>query len=114
MPFNKDGEWRPNHRQERFLAIPDSIREAGYLGGAGSGKSELLLMIPIVRGWYKIAGFKQLFMRRTFPELRNEIVPRAREIYRRFGATFNKTDMCFTFPRDDQAGGTGLGNQGGM
>ncbi len=98
MPFDKENLWRPNIKQEKFLALPDSIREAGYLGGAGSGKSELLLMLPIVRGWYKNSKFKQVFLRRSFPELRNEIVPRSREIYKRFGATFNKTDMCWSFP----------------
>src|SRR6185369_5374168 len=51
---------------------------------------------------------KQVFMRRTFPELRNEIVPRSREIYRRFGANFNRSEMMWTFPRPDQYG-TGVG-----
>ena len=40
----------------------------------------------------------------SFPELRNEIIPRSRELYRRFGATLNKTEMCWTFPREDQFG----------
>jgi hypothetical protein len=39
-----------------------------------------------------------VFLRRTFPELRNEIVPRTKELYSKFGATFNKTEMIWTFP----------------
>ncbi len=97
MPFSSDGSWRPNLKQERFLAVPTTVREAAYLGGAGSGKSEILLMYGIAHGWYKNPGFKQVFMRRTFPELRNEIVPRSRKIYPKFGARFNKTDMIWTF-----------------
>lgn len=114
MPFDADGIWTPNTKQGKYLAIPDSIREAFYGGGAGSGKSEILLMYGVAKGWTKNPKFKQLFTRRTFPELRNEIVPRSREIYSRFGATFNKSDMCWTFPREDQYGGTGLGNAGAM
>jgi hypothetical protein len=100
--------WRPNIKQEKFLSIPSTIREAFYGGGAGSGKSEVLLMYGISNRWHENPNFKQLFMRRTFPELRNEIVPRARELFRPLGARFNKSDMCFTFPREDRMGGTGL------
>lgn len=98
MPFSEDGSWKPNIKQEKFLAIPSSIKEALYGGGAGSGKSEVLLMYGVVNEWIKNSQFKQLFTRRTFPELRNEIVPRTKEMYPRLGATFNKSDMCWTFP----------------
>ena len=91
-------EWKPSTKQSQFLSVPPSIKEAAYLGGAGSGKSDVLLMYGIVHRWHENPKFKQVFTRRTFPELRNEIVPRARGIYSRFGATFNKTEMMFTFP----------------
>src|SRR5574339_533031 len=97
MPFDKDGNWIPNPKQARILAVPDSVKEAAYLGGAGSGKSELLLMMPIVRKFHEERGFKQLFTRRTFPELKREIVPRSFDIYPKFGGKFNKIDMCWTF-----------------
>lgn len=106
MAFDK-GFWKPNKKQEQFLAIPNSIFEALYGGGNGSGKSDVLLVYGIVHRWHENPKFKQVFMRRTYPELRNEIVPRSREIYPKFGATFNKTDMCWTFPRPDELGGTG-------
>jgi hypothetical protein len=91
-------EWRPSPKQAEFLSVPTTVKEAFYGGGAGSGKSELLLMYPIVHKWYENSRFKQVFMRRTFPELRNEILPRSKEIYLKFGATLNKTEMCWTFP----------------
>ncbi len=69
-------------------------------------------MYPIVRRWYQNPKFKQVFMRRTYPELRNEILPRSKEFYYKLGATFNKTEMCWTFPAADQFGGTGLSNYG--
>ena len=99
-------EWRPEPKQELFLVIPTTVKEAFYGGGAGSGKSDVLLLYGIVHRWHEHPKFKQVFMRRTYPELRNEIIPRSRELYRRFGATLNKTEMCWTFPRTDQYGGT--------
>jgi len=112
MPFDKAGKWAPNAKQAKFLALPDTIKEAFYGGGAGSGKSEILLVYPIVRRWYQNPKFKQVFMRRTYPELRNEIVPRSKEFYYKLGATFNKSEMAWTFPALDQYGGTGLANYG--
>ena len=111
--FNKN-EWRPEPKQELFLSIPLSVKEAMYGGGAGSGKSDVLLLYGIVHRWHENPLFKQVFMRRTFPELRNEIIPRSRELYRKFGATLNKTEMCWTFPRPDQLGGRGGSNAGAM
>lgn len=103
--------WKPNPKQAAFLSVPWTIKEAGYLGGAGSGKSDVLLMYGIVHKLHQNPLFKQVFMRRTFPELKKEIVPRSQDIYRRFGATFNSTDMVWTFPREDQYG-SGMRNDG--
>jgi hypothetical protein len=105
--------WRPNPRQAEFLAIPHTIKEAAYLGGAGSGKSDVLLMYGILNRWHENPKWKQVFTRRTYPELKNEILGRAREIYSKFGATFNKTDMIWTFPRLDQYGSGGMSTNAG-
>lgn len=113
MPFN-EGFWKPNKKQELFLSLPITVFEGLYGGGNSSGKSDVLLVYGIIHRWHENPRFKQVFMRRTYPELRNEILPRSREIYPKFGATFNKTDMCWTFPRPDQLGGTGMGNQGAL
>ena len=113
MPFDELGQWKPNKKQEIFLSVPNSIKEAFYGGGAGSGKSEILLVYPLVRGWHQNPRFKQVFMRRTYVELRNEIVPRSREFYLKFGAHFNKSEMSWCFPREDQYG-SGMTPAGAM
>jgi len=110
----QSNEWRPSPKQEQFLSLPTTVKEGFYGGGAGSGKSDVLLLYGIVHRWHEHPKFKQVFMRRTYPELRNEIIPRSRELYRKFGATLNKTEMCWTFPRSDQYGGTGGTNEGAM
>jgi hypothetical protein len=111
MAWNSDF-WKPNRMQAEFLAIPQTIKEGFYGGGAGSGKSDVLLVYGIIHKWHENPLFKQVFMRRTHPDLKKEILPRSRELYMRFGATFNKTDMVWTFPRIDQIGSGWMGNAG--
>jgi hypothetical protein len=106
MAFDK-GFWGPNPKQEAFLSLPTTIFEALYGGGNSSGKSDVLLVYGIANKWHENPRFKQVFMRRTYPEMKNEIVPRSKEIYPKFGAKFNQTDMVWTFPRLDEFGGTG-------
>jgi|SRR6516162_27876 len=106
MSFDK-GFWKPNRKQEQFLAVPTSIFEGFYGGGNASGKSDVLLVYGLIHRWHEHPLFKQVFMRRTYPELRDEILPRTKEIYPKFGAVFNKTEMIWTFPRKDEFGGTG-------
>lgn len=113
MAFDS-GEWKPTIKQELFLSIPLTVKEAAYGGGAGSAKTDVLLVYALIHRWHEHPGFKQVFMRRTFPELRNEIIPRSRQIYSKFGATLNRSDMAWTFPRPDQLGGTGMSNAGAM
>ena len=84
-----------------------------YGGGAGSAKTDVLLLYAICHGWHENPGFKQVFLRRTFPELRNEVIPRSRQIFSRFGASLNKSDMAWTFPAPGQAG-SGFNNAGAM
>lgn len=114
MPFNDKGEWAPNNpKQIDFLKIPVTVKEAMLGGGAGSGKSELLLMYGVVNNWHVEPGFKQLFLRRTYPELKREIIPRSGQMYRRLGGKFNKSDLIWQFPREDQYG-SGFEPEGGM
>lgn len=111
MSFDKL-EWKPNRKQALFLAIPTTIKEGFYGGGAGSGKSDILLAYGILHKWHENPLFKQVFMRRTYPDLKKEIVGRTRQLYTKFGATFNATDMIWTFKAPDQFGGTGGANAG--
>jgi len=107
-------EWKPTPKQEIFLSLPLTIFEALYGGGAGSAKTDILLVYAIAHQWHLNPGFKQVFMRRTFPELRNEVIPRSRLLYTKFGASLNKSDMAWTFPAPDQFGGRGMTNAGAM
>jgi hypothetical protein len=91
-------EWKPHKRQEQFASLPDTVFEALYGGAAGGGKSELLLMLPIVRGFYKEARFKGIIFRRTFPELESEIIVRSRDWYSLAGGKYNEEKKRWQFP----------------
>jgi len=95
---NNNLAWKPSVKQSKFLSLPLTIKEALYGGAVMSGKSDVLLMYPIVHGWHNHPQFKGLFLRRTMPELRNEIIPRAKDYFTPLGAKYNKTDGIWTFP----------------
>lgn len=90
--------WRPTLKQERFLQIPLTVKEGFYAGAVNAGKSDVLLMYPICHSWYKHPEFKGLFLRRTMPELRNEIIPRSRTYFEPLGGKYSKSDNCWGFP----------------
>lgn len=100
MIRQEDGSlvWKPTLKQERFLSIPLTVKEGFYAGAVNAGKTDVLLMYPIVHGWYKHPRFKGVFLRRTMPELRNEVIPRSEERYKPFGAVYNKQEGIWTFP----------------
>lgn len=91
-------EWKPNHRQEQFIQLPDEIFEALYGGAAGGGKSEVLLLLPVVRRFHLHPHFKGLILRRTFPELEKEIILRSQEYYPNTGASYNEKHHRWTWP----------------
>lgn len=82
--------WKPHKKQEQFIKIPHEVFEGLYGGSAFSGKSELLIMLPLIYGWVKVAGFKGIILRRTFPELESEIILRSHQIYRFAGGVYNE------------------------
>mgnify|MGYP001574831116 CR=1 FL=1 len=94
----EDFTWKPFLKQEKFLQIPFTVKEGFFGGAVYGGKSDVLLMYPIVHGWIKNKKFKGLFLRRTMPELRNEIIPRSELYYQRWGGKFNKSDSVWKFP----------------
>lgn len=91
-------EWKPTKRQEDFIAIPDSVFEALFGGAAGGGKSETLLLLPIIREFYKSSDFKGLILRRTYPELERELIIRSNEYYPQTGAVYNESKKRWHWP----------------
>ena len=75
MIKSTENSWVPTPKQTRFLSIPFSVKEAFYAGAVGAGKSDILLLYPIIHRLHENPKFKGLFLRRTFPELKEEIIP---------------------------------------
>lgn len=90
--------WKPFPRQEKFLSLPWEVFEGFYGGSVGGGKSELLVLIPILMGWHKHKHFRGIIFRRTMPELKESLIPRSEEIYKAEGGVYNATDHIWKFP----------------
>lgn len=102
--------WKTNTgKQELFASLPDSIFEQFYGGAAGGGKSEILLMKPILRQWTENPRFQGIILRRTYKELEESLIERAMrggmnkdgtEIpsFYDFGAEYNKANHKWRFP----------------
>lgn len=99
MPFTSEGIWKPDGiKQEAFLSLPKTVLEAVIGGGVQTGKTELLLIYGIAKGWHLLEGFKQLYLRRELNTIRNEVVPRSKNIFGKLtGWTFNATYMHWTY-----------------
>lgn len=91
-------EWKPHHKQEEFLQLPFSIFEGFFGGAAGPGKTETLMMYPIVHGFYRHPGFKGILLRRTFPDLEKEIILRSQEYFPLTGGKYNEQKKRWSWP----------------
>ena len=91
-------EWKPHAKQEEFLQLPLSIFEGFFGGAAGPGKTETILMYPLVHGWYRHPNFKGIILRRTFPDLEREIISRSHEYFPLTGAVYNESKHRWRWP----------------
>lgn len=90
--------WEPNPKQIDFAQVPFDIFEGFYGGALGGGKSELLLMLPILYGFHLHSKFHGIFFRRTLSQQDETLILRARFLYGKVGGTFNEQKRIFTFP----------------
>lgn len=97
--------WKPHKKQEEFIRIPFSVEEALYGGAAGGGKSEVLVMLPLIYRFHEHPKFKGIILRRTAPELDAEIIGRARDWYPHCGAIWNEQKKHFYWPKPDGSPG---------
>lgn len=91
-------EWKPHKKQKEFIQLPFSIFEALYGGAAGSGKSDVCLLLPLLYGFHEHPRFKGLVLRRTYKDLEQEIIVRSHQWYKPAGATYNEQRRRWTFP----------------
>lgn len=91
-------EFKPTKKQTEFLQVPWTVKEALYGGAAGSGKTEILVWMPLIYGFHEHPLYKGLTLRRTFPQLETEVIARSREIYPHFGGVYNESKKIWKFP----------------
>lgn len=96
--FKREQNVKPHAVQEELLTLPDEIFEALYGGAAYGGKSWILTLLPIFRGFYKFRGFKGIIFRRKFPDLEREIIRLSKEYYPKTGAKYNDTKHSWEWP----------------
>ncbi len=96
--FLREKHIKPHQKQEDVLTLPDEIFEALYGGAAYGGKSWLLTMLPIFRGFYKYRGFKGIILRRKFPDLEREIIRLSKEYYPQTGGKYNDQKHSWEWP----------------
>jgi hypothetical protein len=95
---NTEVIWKPTKRQLEFLKA-GSIFEVAYLGGAGSGKSSVLLIDACRQMNHPEA--KAVVFRRTTRELR-QLLDYSQSLYTRLGAKWNEHKSKWTFPGGGQ------------
>lgn len=87
----------PNSPQSQL--IKSSIREVGYGGQAGGGKSYALLLDAL----YQLSkpGYDAILFRRTYKQLREAggLIDLSQDIYRHLGGSYNQTNYVWTFPK---------------
>lgn len=90
--------WKPFKRQEDFVGLPDNFFEGFYGGAAGGGKSDVIVMLPILRQFHENPNYHGIVFRRTFPELEESLLMVANKWYPYFGAKYDATKHSWKFP----------------
>ena len=91
--------WEPNSKPQReFLSLPDTINQALYGGAAGGGKTEALLMYPIINRWHENSHFHGIIFRRTYPEIEESLVIESQKLYPNVGGVYNANKHYWQFP----------------
>jgi hypothetical protein len=96
--FLREKNIKPHPVQEELLTLPDEIFEALYGGAAYGGKSWILTLLPLFRGFYKFRGYKGIIFRRKFPDLEREIIRLSKEYYPKTGAKYNDQKHSWEWP----------------
>ncbi|MGI0021244.1 MAG: hypothetical protein ACRD9Q_00135, partial [Nitrososphaeraceae archaeon] len=85
-------------KQEDCVRIPDEVFEVLYGGAAYGGKTWLLTLLPLIRGWYKYHGFKGIILRRKFTDLERENIRLSKDFYPQTGAKYNESKHVWYWP----------------
>lgn len=88
----------PHQRQEDLLSLPDEIFEALYGGAAYGGKSFILTLLPIIRGFYKCRGFKGILFRRNYNDLEKEVIRLSHEYFPATDGVYNEQKHSWKWP----------------
>lgn len=91
--------WRPSKKQEEFIRIPFSIKEALYGGAVFGGKSAVLRMLPLIYRFHENPHFQGVIFRRTYTDLEESHIIKAQQegFYRAAGGEYNKNNHIWTF-----------------
>jgi|SRR5579864_410066 len=95
-PVTADDLWEPQPGPQSLAVSAQFVTELMFGGARGGGKSDYLLGdflqdIDMGEAW------RGIIFRRSHPEL-EELITRAKQIYRAYGATYKVADRTFVFP----------------
>lgn len=91
-------KWEPFKKQRDFLGVPFSIFECLFGGAAGPGKSEAAVILPLYYGFHLQPNYKGITLRRTMPDLEQEIILRSHKWYAPAGGRYIEKKKRWVFP----------------